>query len=122
MWVLSALRGRFTRAPSLSPAAARLAQEQGALVLDVREAHEFGAGHIPKARHLPLSQLSDGLGGLPSGVHIVTVCRVGRRSALAASRLRRAGYDVATLEGGLLAWSAAGLPVVSRAGRVGQIV
>jgi rhodanese-related sulfurtransferase len=54
---------------------------------------------------------------LPHDTAIVTVCRSGHRSALAARTLSRAGHDVLNLKGGLNAWSRAGLPLTTRNAR-----
>ena len=65
-------------------------------------------GHIRDAIHIPLGQLSSRQHELPRGKTIVTVCRSGHRSALAAQRLTRAGHDVLNLRDGMNAWSRAG--------------
>jgi rhodanese-related sulfurtransferase len=82
-----------------------------AVVLDVRHPAEWRSGHIREAMHIPLTQLATRLHQLPRGTTIVTVCRSGHRSALAARTLERAGHDVRNLRGGMNAWVRAGLPV-----------
>jgi adenylyltransferase/sulfurtransferase len=75
------------------------------VVVDVREAAEYAAGHLPGARHLPLRELPARMGELGDGVQAVFVCRGGARSLQAATLAWAAGrHDVAHLEGGLLAW------------------
>lgn len=103
--------------------AARAAEliDAGAVLLDVREPHEWQAGHAPKARHIPLAQLDRRAKELPPGRPIVTVCRSGARSARAAALLARQGRQVSNLAGGMHAWARADLPVVARGGRPGQI-
>ena len=77
-------------------------------VVDVREAAEYAAGHLPGARHLPLRELPARMGELGDGTQAVFVCRGGTRSLQAATLARAAGHvDVAHLEGGLLAWQSA---------------
>lgn len=93
----------------------------GALLLDVRERHEFSAGHAPGAVHLPLGQLAVSHGRLPRDQRIVTVCRSGNRSKTAARTLRKLGYDVVNLAGGMTAWQQAGLPVATASGARGQV-
>jgi rhodanese-related sulfurtransferase len=93
----------------------------GAILLDVREPSEWQAGHAPKARHIPLAQLSRRVTELPPGRPIVTVCRSGMRSARAASLLARDGRQVSNLAGGMHAWVRADLPVVGRGGRPAHI-
>lgn len=87
---------------------------QEALVLDVREDKEFAAGHIPKARHIPLGALASRLGELEKFKNkpIVVNCRSGQRSARACSILKKHGFEKAVnLAGGIMAWESAHLPV-----------
>jgi hydroxyacylglutathione hydrolase len=81
-------------------------------VVDVRSATEWAAGHLPGAIHIPLGYLTDRAGEIPPGNPIVLQCQSGGRSSIAASVLKRAGFDnVANLSGGITGWVAAGLPV-----------
>ena len=85
-----------------------------ALVLDVREDKEFAAGHIPKAKHIPLGQLSGRLKELDKfkGKPVLVTCRSGQRSARACSMLKKAGFEtVYNQAGGIIAWERANLPV-----------
>jgi hydroxyacylglutathione hydrolase len=83
------------------------------VVLDVRGESEWTQGHISTARHIPLGYLPDRIGDIPSDKTVVVHCQSGRRSAIAASVLERAGRkQVINLAGGLDAWVEAGLPVV----------
>lgn len=122
MIVTSALRKVFGKpyGKVSAPDAAALA-ERGAILLDVREPHEWQAGHAPRARHIPLSQISRRAGELPKGRAVVTVCRSGARSARAAALLARQGREVSNLSGGMHAWARAGLPVVARGGGPGRV-
>ena len=81
-------------------------------VLDVRQPGEWRRGHIRGSENEPLMQLKRRLETLPRDVTIVTVCASGHRSAAAARALRRAGYTVENLKGGMHAWTRAGLPIV----------
>ena len=83
------------------------------VVLDVRPAHEFGHGHLPGALSMPVEELSDRLGELPSGRTVVAYCRGGYCVfAHDAVRLLRAhGIDAARLADGMLEWRLAGRPV-----------
>lgn len=85
-----------------------------ALVLDVREDKEFAAGHIPKAKHIPLGQLSGRLQELEKfkSKPILVTCRTGQRSARACGMLKKAGFEtVYNQAGGIVAWERANLPV-----------
>ncbi|HTW98325.1 MAG TPA: rhodanese-like domain-containing protein [Acidimicrobiales bacterium] len=92
----------------------------GALLLDVREPDEWEAGHAPAARSIPLGQLAERLAEIPDGT-IVVVCRSGGRSARAAAALAGSGREARNLAGGMQAWAAAGLPVVTDAGGPGTV-
>jgi rhodanese-related sulfurtransferase/DNA-binding transcriptional ArsR family regulator len=90
----------------------RLKHEQ-ALVIDVRPAEEFAAGHIPGALSVPLAELKGRLPELPRESEIVAYCR-GPYCVLAPQAieiLRRAGYQARRLEDGLPEWRLANLPV-----------
>jgi rhodanese-related sulfurtransferase len=119
---MSGRAGRlFPRRPKASAEQASQLMRQGAILLDVREPPEWRAGHAPGARHIPLSRLPARIKDLPPQGTVVTVCRSGHRSALAAKMLARQGREVASLSGGMHAWARAGLPVVAAGGRPGRV-
>ncbi len=93
-----------------------------AILLDVREDHEWAAGHAPEATHIPMSRIADRAADLPADKTIVCVCHVGARSAAVASALNRAGWTALNLTGGMEAWAAAGLPVVDHEGHSGVVI
>ena len=80
-------------------------------IVDVRWPNEWDAGHIDGARHVPLDVLGDRLSELDRSHQVVTVCRSGNRSADAAGILQAEGFDAQNLDGGMLAWKWAGLPI-----------
>lgn len=81
-------------------------------VVDVREPHEWATGHIPGARLVPLGQLKADLPGTNLGKRVLFVCERGGRSQHAAELADAQGLsDVYSMEGGTLAWRAAGLPI-----------
>lgn len=82
-----------------------------ASLIDVRAASEFQAGHIPDAEHFFLGHLLRRLGDLDRSKPIVAQCQAGNRSAIAASILQRAGFEVVNMLGGFQAWSHAGFPI-----------
>ena len=91
-------------------------------LVDVREDDEWLAGHIEGAQHIPLGELGERLGELPTGRSIVAVCRSGGRSGAAVRGLKQLGYDAENLDGGVTAWTRAGLPLVDDAGRPGRVI
>jgi rhodanese-related sulfurtransferase len=105
----------------MKPEDLRTAQAEHHL-LDVREDDEWQAGHIEGSLHIPLGELGDRLGELPAGRRIVAVCRSGSRSAAAVRGLAQRGYDAQNLDGGVTAWSRAGLPLVDANGRAGRVI
>jgi rhodanese-related sulfurtransferase len=87
----------------------------GRLVLvDVREPREVAQAAIPGARHIPVGQLTGRSGELPRDRQIGFVCRSGRRSAAATRAALQTGVDAVNVEGGVMAWSRAGLPLDSK--------
>jgi rhodanese-related sulfurtransferase/DNA-binding transcriptional ArsR family regulator len=85
------------------------------VVLDVRPAEEYAAGHIPGAVSIPVDQLADRVAELPAGVPVVAYCR-GRFCVFAhdAVRLLTAeGRAARRLQDGMLEWRLAGLPVAA---------
>jgi GntR family transcriptional regulator len=106
--------------PGVDPAvAAALVDSGDALLVDVREDDEWAAGHSPKATHMPLAQLNPV--AIPHGAPVITICRSGARSARAAATLAAAGIAVSNLDGGMKAWAAAGLPIVTDTGAPGTL-
>jgi rhodanese-related sulfurtransferase len=82
----------------------------------VREDDEWEAGHAPAARHVALSSVPDVLDDLSTGQTVICVCRSGARSARAARFLREHGVRALNLDGGMIAWHAAGAEMLSDAG------
>lgn len=91
----------------------RLKAGDDVIVIDVRPAEEYAAGHLPHAVSVPLPQLRRRLHELPRDREIVAYCR-GPYCAFAHSavrQLRDEGFRAVRLEDGLPEWRAAGLPV-----------
>lgn len=105
----------------VSPEDAARLREQGAVLLDVREPDEWEAGHAPDAVHVPLSAVASAADRF-AGQEVVAVCRGGGRSAKAAAALAQSGITVRNVSGGMMAWKAAGLPVVRDGGAPGEVV
>lgn len=85
-----------------------------AVLIDVREPDEFKAHHIPRAFSVPLASLPEMMTRLrlPQGTRVVFHCQKGGRGAQACAVAGQAAGNVYNLEGGIEAWSAAGLPVI----------
>ena len=92
------------------------------VLLDVREADEWEAGHAPNAKWVPLGQLDGVRFTLPMNRTIVCVCRSGGRSAKAAAELVRMGFKAVNMAGGMREWVAQGLPVVRDDGSPGEVI
>jgi rhodanese-related sulfurtransferase len=101
---------------NISPEQARALLDQGALLLDIREADEHARERIAQAKHLPLSKLDTIAIPFNEGKPVIFHCRSGMRTATNATRLRAStdeSCDCYMVEGGLDAWRKAGLPVVA---------
>ena len=77
-----------------------------ATILDVREPHEYGMGHVDDAINIPLGELRDRMGELPSDADILTYCAVGQRSYYASRALRQYGYNARNVSGGMRTYEA----------------
>lgn len=95
----------------ISPAEAARLVEKGALLVDIREENEHARESIPAARLVPLSRIGSGDHGL-KGQDIIFHCASGARTKMNAAALEAAAgrADYKILDGGIMAWKAAGLP------------
>lgn len=94
--------------------ATRLMNKGPSLVLDVREGAEYAAGHLPRARHIPLKELDKRLDEIAKfkDKPIIVTCKAGPRAGAACRLLRRSGFaNVYQLKGGVAAWEQASLPL-----------
>ncbi len=96
------------------------------VLLDVREDDEWAAGHAVEAVHVPMNQvpqrLSHDPGPLTPEATIVVACKSGGRSAQVTAWLRQQGYDATNLTGGMLAWQAAGRPLLADDGNAPTVI
>jgi rhodanese-related sulfurtransferase len=104
----------------VSPERARQLAADGATFIDVRETYERDAGYIPGTRHIELERLASQADQIDRAAPVVFHCRLGVRSAMAASAFRSAGYDAFTMAGGIQAWVDAGLPIEPEDGYVAE--
>lgn len=86
--------------------------EGGVFVLDVREQWEYDEGHIPGVTLLPMAEITNRLSEIPTDQEVIVTCRTGNRSSQVTDFLRQQGFEnIHNMEGGIVAWEAAGLPV-----------
>jgi len=90
----------------------------GIQLIDVREDYEWDSGRLAGARHIELQDVAASADTIERDKPVVFYCRVGSRSAMAANAFRRAGYDAYSMDGGLEAWAASGLPLEPDDGKV----
>ena len=96
---------------------ARSEIESGVRVIDVREPHEWDEAHLERAIHVPQGEVAERIDEIAPdrSERLLLQCRTDNRSAKVAELLGGLGYeDVAVVEGGIVAWSDAGYPVVAQ--------
>lgn len=94
--------------------AVQLINRRDALVLDVRDAGDFAAGHIANAKHISESQLSERVKEIEKhrARPILVYCKIGTRAPAVSATLRKQGFAEAfALRGGVAAWQQASLPL-----------
>ena len=100
-----------TQVQELSPEEAKRLYDQGVPFFDVREVEEYAQARIPGARLLPLAEVMARFVEIPKDVPVVLYSRTGNGARSAAAWLSAQGYRVYNLEGGIVRWYRAGLPV-----------
>jgi hydroxyacylglutathione hydrolase/adenylyltransferase/sulfurtransferase len=104
---------------AVAPEWVRDRHEAGEIQLvDVREPYEWDAGHLAGARHIELERVATEASTIDKDKPVVFYCAVGARSGMAAMAFRRAGYDAYSMDGGITAWNAQGLPLEPADGQV----
>jgi rhodanese-related sulfurtransferase len=106
-----ALQPRGKRASSLE--VTQLINRGKSQIVDIRDAAEFAKGHLRDAKNIPLADLGSRIGELEKSKSktIIVVCQTGARADKAVKQFAAAGFtDVVSLDGGVTAWQAAGLP------------
>jgi rhodanese-related sulfurtransferase len=94
--------------------------EGGAQLVDVRADHEWEAGRIAGATHLPLAELAERAGEVDKERPVVVYCRGGNRSSMATAALTEAGYDAVKLSDGIIGWAEADLELEPEGGYVAE--
>lgn len=111
LWPMFARSGKN----EVNPAEATLLiNREDAHIVDVREADEFAAGHLPEARNIPLAKLADRVNEIEKfkDKPLIVCCAAGMRSAKGCGELGKLGFSrVYSLAGGVDAWVGAGYPV-----------
>ncbi len=86
--------------------------DAGVFVIDVREQFEYDEGHIPGVTLIPMDEIANRLSEIPTDQEVIVTCRSGNRSNQVTDFLIEQGFDnVHNMEGGIIAWEAAGFPV-----------
>jgi len=112
-----ALRGVQAGGQAVSvPEAVRLMNREKGVLVDIRDAATYAAGHATGSRHVPLDELgkTPPPAALPSNkaLPVLLMCESGAKASRAAALLRKGGYERAvTVEGGMAAWREAQMPV-----------
>jgi rhodanese-related sulfurtransferase len=102
----------FASVPQVDAKTAHEQWQSGqAQILDVREPYEWDLGHIEGIEWIPMDQLSHRWTELDSQKRWIVVCHTGVRSHYVAAALREAGIDASNLQGGMVEWQAANLPI-----------
>ena len=116
--IYTEIRRRLNVAKEITPATAvRLMNDESALALDIRSDAEYRAGHLLKAKNLPLKDLASRTHELNKYFNkpVIIYCASGLQSAKASALLHKAGFsNLYSLAGGLQAWDKAGLPTENK--------
>ena len=101
----------------MAVAEADIEQLQGALALgakliDVREVHEFEAGHVAQAALIPLQTVPDHVDDFRDTNPVYVICLSGARSRRVCEFLAQQGIEAINVAGGMIAWADQGLPVL----------
>jgi rhodanese-related sulfurtransferase len=107
--------------PDYTPAeVAELLTNSDIQLIDVREPHEYAAGHIAEGQHIALDELRARVAEIDRDRPVVFYCRSGGRSAMATQAFLAAGFDAHNMDGGMLAWHGGGLPMEPPGGFVSE--
>ena len=87
------------------------ARQHGAVVVDVRERHEYEKVRVPGVRLIPMSELQERWEEIPTDGRVYVICQGGGRSLNAATALRQVGVDAVSVAGGTGGWQKEGRPV-----------
>ncbi len=92
--------------------AAMIKNQSDVVMIDVREQWEYDEGHIPGVTLIPMSSIESRVTEIPTDKTVILTCRSGNRSGQVYDFLTKQGFEnVHNMQGGILAWEAAGLEV-----------
>jgi rhodanese-related sulfurtransferase len=109
-----------SEAPEVSREEARKMLDEGAQLVDVRADHEWEAGRIAGAKHMPLAQLPQRTDEIDKDRPVVVYCRGGNRSSMATAALDDAGFEAVKLSDGIVGWNEDDLPLEPEGGYVAE--
>lgn len=92
----------FTKVDSISTAELKNKLKENIQLIDVRTPGEFRRGHIKNAKNIPLNQIGSFTPTADKKTYVI--CHSGARSKLAAKKLKKRGFDVVNVKGGMHAW------------------
>lgn len=94
------------------PELKRKADQENALLIDVRQPAEYASGHIPQAINIPLRTLPENLDKIPQNRPVIVYCTTGYRSGIGVMTLRLLGYsNISAFPPSIQGWKAAGEPL-----------
>ena len=106
------LLNQASAGPQVDTLAATRLINDGAVIVDVREAAEFSIGRLNNAKNIPVGEIEKRVSDIAAGKAVLVYCGSGQKSSKAAGLLKKAGRDqVFSLSGGIDAWKQAGLPI-----------
>ena len=92
----------FTKIDSISTIELEEKLKEGIQLIDVRTPGEFRRGHIKNAKNIPLNEIGNFTPIADKKTYVI--CHSGARSRLAAKKLKKRGFDVVNVQGGMHAW------------------
>lgn len=93
----------FTKIDSISTSELEAKLKEPIQLLDVRTPTEFRKGHIKNAKNIPLTEIGSYTPATKETLYVI--CHSGVRSKMAAKKLKKKGYDVINVRGGMIAWT-----------------
>ena len=93
----------FTKIDSISTSEFEAKLKEPIQLLDVRTPTEFRKGHIKNAKNIPLTEIGSYTPATKETLYVI--CHSGIRSKMAAKKLKKKGYDVINVRGGMIAWT-----------------